>query len=104
MSLDTTTRTYDTTAATDEREAVRKRLQARREFASHLVAYFVINVFIVAAWAITGGGYFWPAWVIGGWGVCVVLHAWDVFLRRDVTESDIDAALQRHRHDGTRGP
>jgi len=62
-----------------------------------VVAYVVFNGFLVAIWAFTGRGYFWPAWVIGGWGVGLVLHAWDAFLRRPITEADIDAEVQRHR-------
>jgi 2TM domain len=80
-----------------EREAARKQVQARRDFGSHLVAYVVINAFLVAVWAITGAGYFWPAWVIAGWGIGLVLHAWDVFWRKPVTEADIDNELRRHR-------
>jgi hypothetical protein len=79
------------------RERIRKRLQDRRDFGSHLVAYVVINTFLVLMWALTGAGYFWPAWVIAGWGAGLVLHAWDTFLRRPVTEADIDAELRRHR-------
>jgi hypothetical protein len=79
------------------REAARRRVQARRDFGSHLVAYVVINAFLVGVWAFTGGGYFWPAWVILGWGAGLVLHAWDVFLRRPVTDADIDQELHRHR-------
>jgi hypothetical protein len=80
------------------REAARRRVQTRRDFGSHLVAYVVVNAFLVGVWAFTGGGYFWPAWVILGWGAGLVLHAWDVFLRRPVTDADIDAELNRHRH------
>ncbi len=83
-------------AAGSDREMARKRVQARRDFASHLVAYAVINAFLIAVWAITGGGYFWPAWVLAGWGVGLVLHAWDVYWRRPVTESDVDQELRRH--------
>jgi hypothetical protein len=79
-----------------DRESVRKRLQAKRDFGSHLVAYVVVNAFLVGVWAATGAGYFWPAWVIGGWGAGLLLHAWDVFWRRAVTEADIDAELRRH--------
>jgi 2TM domain len=84
------------TPPADERDAARRRVQARRDFGSHLVAYVVVNAFLVGVWAITGAGYFWPIWVIGGWGVGLVLHAWEVFWRRPVTETDIDDELRRH--------
>lgn len=80
-----------------ERELARKRVQDRRDFGSHLVAYVVINAFLIAIWAVTGAGYFWPVWVIAGWGVGLVLHAWDVFFRRPITEEDVEAELCRLR-------
>jgi hypothetical protein len=44
----------------------------------------------VVIWAATGAGYFWPGWVLAGWGLLLALDAWDVLLRRPVTEADID--------------
>ena len=85
----------DSDNRSDEWQEARKRVTARRDFGSHLVAYAVVNSFLVFVWALTGGGYFWPAWVLAGWGIGIVLHAWDVFLRRPVTDADIDAELQR---------
>jgi hypothetical protein len=79
-----------------ERQAARKRVQAKRDFASHLVAYVVVNAMLIGVWALTGGGYFWPAWVLAGWGAGLVLHAWDAFWRRPVTEADVDAELRRN--------
>jgi hypothetical protein len=73
----------------------RKRVQAKRDFTSHLVAYAVINAFLIGLWFMTGGGYFWPAWVLACWGAGLVLHAWDVYWRRPVTEADVDAELRR---------
>jgi 2TM domain len=87
-------------AGGDERERVRRRIQARRDFGAHLVSYLVVNGFLVAIWALTGGGYFWPAWVMGAWGAGLVMHAWDVFLRRPVSEADIDAELRRRGKEG----
>jgi ABC-type transport system involved in cytochrome bd biosynthesis fused ATPase/permease subunit len=84
-------------SSVSEREQARKRLQERRDFGSHLVAYVVVNAFLIGVWAMTGAGYFWPAWVLAGWGVGLVLHAWEVFFRRPITEADIDEELGRGR-------
>ena len=52
-----------------DREQARERLQERRDFGSHVVAYVVaFNAFLIVVWAVTGAGYFWPAWVLAGWG------------------------------------
>jgi fatty acid desaturase len=83
------------TAESDARAAARKRLQKRRDFGAHLVAYVVINAMLIGIWAVTGAGYFWPAWVLFGWGVGLVLNAWDVYFRRPVTEADIDREIER---------
>jgi 2TM domain len=97
MADERTPGTQDAIEVVDEREAAGRRLQARRDFGTHLVSYLVVNAFLVGIWAFTGAGYFWPIWVIGGWGIGLVLHAWDVFWRRPLTEADIDAELRRHR-------
>lgn len=88
-----------TQTTTSAYEATRGRLMRKRKFKGDVVAYVVINAFLVGIWAATGAGYFWPGWVLGGWGAGLVMHAWDTFLRRPVTESDIDAEVQRlHQH------
>ena len=81
----------------EEWARARKRVTDRREFGSHLVVYVVVNAFLVGVWAITGAGYFWPVWVLAPWAVGLVLHAWDTFIRRPVTDADVEAELRR-RH------
>ena len=76
------------------RTAARKRIEKRRNLQGGLVAYVVVNAFLVAVWAMTGGAYFWPAWIIAGWGVGMLLGLWD-YLRGPVTEADIDDELRR---------
>ena len=97
MGGDNKSGTDDVIEVVDEREAARRRLQARRDFGSHLVSYVVVNAFLIGVWAVTGGGYFWPVWIMACWGMGLVLHAWDVFWRRPLTEADIDAELERRR-------
>ena len=54
---------------------------ARTAFVVHARTYVVVNAFLVAIWAMAGGGYFWPAWVILSWGLAVVLQAMATFAR-----------------------
>lgn len=77
------------------RQQALARVKSRRDFGGHLVAYVVINAFLVAIWALTGAGYFWPVWVLAGWGAGLVLHAWTAFIQRPITEADIDAEMHR---------
>ena len=81
----------------DEYEQARKRVEQKRKFRADLVAYIVINAFLIGVWAATGMGYFWPAWVLAGWGALLVLDAWDVFYRRPVTRKDVEDELRRSR-------
>jgi hypothetical protein len=81
----------------EEWTQARARVTLRRDFGSHVVAYVAVNTAFVLVWALTGAGYFWPAWVLCLWGVGLVLHAWEAFARRPVTDADVEAELQR-RH------
>jgi hypothetical protein len=76
-------------------KSARKRLEKRRDFTAHAITYVLVNAALVAIWAITGAGYFWPAWVLLGWGVGLALNAWDVFFRRPITESEIEREVAR---------
>ena len=78
-----------------EYERARRRLEKQRKFRSDVVAYVLINAFLIVVWALEGG-YFWPGWVLGGWGVLLMLDGWNSFYRRPVTEADIDEELRRH--------
>ena len=82
-----------------ERELVRERLQGKRKFWTDVVAYALINGFLVSAWAMGNRGYFWPGWVLAAWGVLLLIDAYRVFFSAPITESDIDEELRRrHQH------
>lgn len=84
-----------TAGDSDEREQALERIKKRRDFSAHLFSYVVINAGVWAVWAFTGGGYAWPAWVSGAWAVGVVFNAWDVYVRRPITEADIAREIHR---------
>ena len=80
-----------------EREAARRRLERKRKLVGDIVAYVVVNAFLVGVWAVTGMGYFWPGWVLAGWGVALLLDAWNTLYRRPITEADIDREMRGGR-------
>lgn len=41
----------------------------RGESSGQLGAFLAVNLVLVAVWALSGGGYFWPVWPILGWGL-----------------------------------
>lgn len=83
------------TGPTTDYELARARVLRKRKFTGDVMAYVLINAFLVGLWAFTGAGYFWPGWVLGGWGVLLLLDGWDAYYRRDVTEQDIQRELHR---------
>ena len=83
------------TEITSDYEQARVRLLRKRKFRSDVVAYIVINAFLIGIWAMSGFGYFWPGWVLAGWGVLLVLDWWDAYYRHDVTEADIRREMSR---------
>ncbi len=85
------------TQTTSEYEQARARLMRKRKFRGDLVSYVVINAFLIGIWAVAGFGYFWPGWVLAGWGVFLALDGWDAYYRRDVTEDDVRRELHRTR-------
>lgn len=84
-------------APVSERQAARKRIEAKRKFRSDVVAYVVINAFLVVAWAISGGGYFWPGWVLAGWAVFLLIDGYRVYLSAPITDADIDKEMRPQR-------
>jgi hypothetical protein len=77
------------------RHAAIERLTAKRDFKANLVSFVVINAFLIFIWAVTGAGFFWPIWVIGGWGIGLAFHAWTVFGQKPITEDDVEREMRR---------
>jgi len=74
-----------------------KAIKRKRDFWGHVVAYCIVNAFLVVVWLLSGGGYFWPGWVIGGWGIGLAFNAWDAYGRRPdaISEAEIEKEMER---------
>ena len=71
-------------------------LKKRRDFYGHLLVYVLVNTFLVVIWAVTDAhGFFWPVFPIVGWGIGVVMNAWDVYWRPPITEDDVQREIER---------
>jgi hypothetical protein len=78
------------------RERAIKQLKKRRDFKGHLLIYFLVNTFLVVIWFVTsGGGFFWPVFIMVGWGIGVVMNAWDVYFAEEIDEDDIRREMDR---------
>jgi holo-[acyl-carrier protein] synthase len=51
------------------------RLDMRLAFYHDLTAYLLVNAGLVAIWALSGAGNFWPIWPMLGWGIGIGIHA-----------------------------
>jgi len=86
---------------TDTREQAARdkavaQLKKRRDFLGHVLVYALVNAFVVMIWVVTGAhGFFWPAFLIVGWGIGVVMNAWDVYWRSQITEQDVQREIER---------
>lgn len=98
---DLTNEVLDTRPEVLHDQALRQ-IKKRRDFRAHLFAYVVINVVLWGVWAIIGvtadSWYPWPLWVTIGWGVGLTFNAWDVYLRRPITEDEIRREMDRLAH------
>jgi hypothetical protein len=79
------------------RDQAISRLKKKRDFATHLVVYVLVNAFLVAIWAFTGADFFWPIFPILGWGIGLGANAWDVYGRKPISESEIEQEMSRLR-------
>jgi pilus assembly protein TadC len=78
------------------RDRAIKRLKKRRDFSAHVLVYVLVNAFVVAIWTLTNpDGFFWPILPMAGWGIGVVMNAWDVFLNDEFDEEQIRREMER---------
>ena len=98
------------TAMTDDREEVvgttpealrdqaLRRLKKRRDFKAHVFVYVIVNAVIWGIWTAIGlssdSWWPWPVIVTLGWGIGLVMNAWDVYVRKPITEDELQREIE----------
>jgi hypothetical protein len=84
------------TAEVDRKQAI-KSIKNRRALVSQVVAFCVVNILMIVIWLATGGGYFWPGWVLLGTGIALVFGLLSFNRRhsRGISEEDIRREMDR---------
>ncbi|HEY8302714.1 MAG TPA: 2TM domain-containing protein [Jatrophihabitans sp.] len=80
----------------------RRRLKQKRDFAGHVLVYTMVNGFLIIIWAFTSAGFFWPIFPLLGWGIGLVMNAWDVWRNDDFSEAEISREMSRLKQHDTR--
>ena len=80
------------------REQAIANLKKKRDFRTHVLMYVVVNAFLIGIWAVSGADFFWPVFVLGGWGIGLVANAWDVYGRKPISEAEIERDSERLRN------
>ena len=85
------------------REQALRRLKQRRDFKAHALIYVLVNAVVWTIWTIVAlsshSWWPWPVFITLGWGIGLVMNAWDVYVRRPITEDELQreiAHLSQH--------
>jgi fatty acid desaturase len=80
------------------REQALERLKKRRDFKAHLLVYALVNVVVWGIWLVIAASshswWPWPVFLTLFWGVGLVMNAWDVYLRKPITEEELRREME----------
>ncbi len=80
------------------RDQALQRLKKRRDFKAHLFVYVLVNAVVWTIWTIIGvsshSWWPWPVFITLGWGIGLVMNAWDVYIRKPITEDELQREIE----------
>lgn len=80
----------------DLRKEALSSIKRKRAFRQTAITYVLVNALLIVIWAVSGAGFFWPAFVIGGWGIGLAFQGWDAYgRRRGISEDEVAREMQR---------
>jgi len=84
----------DTPISNDRDEAIR-RLTAKHHLQQSGISFLGVSIVLVAIWAITGGGDFWPIFPILAFAFAFCSQAVAMYTHKGITEDDIQKEMGR---------
>jgi uncharacterized ion transporter superfamily protein YfcC len=78
-----------------KRDLAIKRLKEKNDFKVHVLVYLAVNTMLVVVWAFTGAGYFWPIFVMGFWGIGVVINGYTAYRGNQFSEAQIEREMTK---------
>ncbi len=100
MATATTDDREDVVGTTPEalREQALVRLKKRRDFKAHAFVYVIVNAVVWSIWTVIGlsshSWWPWPVFITLGWGIGLVMNAWDVYVRKPITEDELQREIK----------
>lgn len=77
-----------------------KRVHLRRDFLTHFVVYIAVNIFLAFINLFTAPGYLWFLWVTFGWGIGIVSHGADTYVKLNMDRGAVEKEVERLRNKG----
>lgn len=77
------------------RQQAIQRLHQRRGFLNYVIGAVVVSLFMVLIWALSGQGYFWPIWVMGGFLIGGIFYGVNQLMNKPLTEDQIQREMQK---------
>lgn len=86
----------------DLEDRVRERVREMKGFYTHLVIYVMVNILIFLIWLFTDTGFPWFVFPLGGWGIGLFFHWYNVFvengmLGRNWEEKKVRKLMQKEK-------
>lgn len=83
------------------REQALRRLRKRRDFKAHAFVYVLVNAVVWGIWVVIAASshswWPWPVFVTLFWGVGLVMNGWDVYVRKPITEDELQREIAHLR-------
>lgn len=81
------------------REQALQRLRKRRDLKAHAFVYVLVNAVVWGIWAVVASTshswWPWPVFLTLFWGIGLVMNAWDVYVRKPITEDEVQREIKR---------